>query len=254
MPPRRKKKRVKRRLRWGPLLGLFLVINVAAGSVMSRTTRITHVRVEGVPDYDQARVREILGHVQDQPILSVRFRQIEWEVLQLPEVRYASISANPFGFATLKVGYRTPVARLEGTRNAVLDADGILFVLPKSAIPDRLPVLQLDGTVPPTLLTVAGDWPSADLAKLAVDVRALRRNGSVGIQVDERGAVCLNMGAGRVVLGSLDDLDKKLEVLRQQLATEPEKIDQGTVLNLTQPDRPTTVVQKPSAASTRRAP
>ncbi|MGV3616719.1 MAG: cell division protein FtsQ/DivIB [Fimbriimonas sp.] len=233
--------RVRRSIRWRPFLWLLLIVNLGTAAASSLATRVTKVRVEGAVPHDQERLARILAQMQDKPVLRQDFRILEWQALQAPEVKSASLSVNPFGFASLRVRYRTPILRMEERPDVVSDSDGVLFALPTQAIPEGLPTLKLDRRLPPTLLTVAGDWPVARIAKLASEVRELSGEKGVRIEVDDRGALCLNMGAGRVVLGSADDLERKLSVLRQRMAQDPEELARVKELNLTQPDRPSVV-------------
>jgi cell division septal protein FtsQ len=207
----------------------------------SVVTRVRHVAIEGAAPHDRVRLAQIVAQMQDKPVLRQDFRNLEWKVLQQPEVYSAELSVNPFGFALLRVKYRRPEIRLEDRENVVVDKEGVMYSLPPEAMPPDLPTLKLDRGLPPTLLTVAGDWPMARIAQLAPRVRELLPDKGVRIEVDDRGALCLNMGTGRVVLGSTEDLDRKLTVLRQRMADDPGELSRVKELVLTQPDRPSVV-------------
>ncbi len=245
----RRKSTVRRHPRWRVILGFLLLLNVGLGIANSQVTRVRQVRVEGAMTHDHERLKGILAALQNKPVLKVDVRRTEWEALLAPEVREATMSLNPFGSAHLKVRYRTPIVQLDARPDVVMDADGVLFTLPISAIPPNLPVLKLERKLPPTLASVVADWPSSRIAKLATEVRTLSPEGGVRIDVDDRGAVCLNIGNGRVVLGSTDDLDRKLTVLRQRMADDPGELGRVVELNLMEPDRPSVVprVQPPPA-------
>lgn len=231
----------KRTLRWRPILWVLLIANLLAAASMSIATRVRFVKIEGAAPHDRVRLAQIVAQMQDKPVLRQDYRNLEWQALQAPEVYAAEIAVNPFGFATLRVKYRKPEIRLEDRENVVVDGEGVMFALPPEEIPAELPTLKLDRGLPPTLLTVAGDWPMARIAKLAPQVRALLPDKGVRIEVDDRGALCLNMGTGRVVLGSTEDLDRKLSVLRQRMADDPGELSRVKELVLTQPDRPSVV-------------
>lgn len=234
-------RRPKRTLRWKPILWVILIPNLVAGAMASVVTRVRHVAIEGAAPHDRVRLARIMAQMQDKPVLRQDFRNLEWQVLQAPEVYSAQLSVNPFGFAALKVRYRQPQIRLEDRDNVVVDKEGVMFALPAEAMPADLPTLKLERGLPPTLLTVAGDWPMATIAQLAPKVRELSPDKGVRIEVDDRGALCLNMGTGRVVIGSTEDLDRKLSVLRQRMADDPGELSRIRELVLTQPDRPSVV-------------
>lgn len=245
MGPRR-----RRTIRWKPVFWVLLIPNLIAGAAFSVVTRVRHVAIEGAAPHDRVRLAQIVAQMQDKPVLRQDFRNLEWQVLQAPDVYSAQLSVNPFGFAALKVKYRQPEIRLEDRENVVVDKEGVMYALPAESMPKDLPTLKLDRGLPPTLLTVAGDWPMARIAQLAPKVRELSKDKGVRIEVDDRGALCLNMGTGRVVLGSTEDLDRKLAVLRQRMADDPGELDRIKELVLTQPDRPSVVPRSaPSAGS-----
>src|SRR5207244_854433 len=113
----------------------------------------------------------------------------------------------------LVVSYRLPVAKLASSLSGAdlaVDKDGVVYAAPD--LPTDLPTISLPYKAPPTLLTLAGNWQSQRLAQLAEDSRAFGPPGGVHIQVDDRGVVTLALTEGRVVLGSCDDLDRKLSV------------------------------------------
>lgn len=234
-------RRPRRSLRWRPILWVLLIPNLVAGGMASVVTRVRHVAIEGAAPHDRVRLAQIVAQMQDKPVLRQDYRNLEWQVLQQPEVYSAELSVNPFGFALLRVKYRRPEIRLEDRENVVVDKEGVMYSLPPEAMPPDLPTLKLDRGLPPTLLTVAGDWPMARIAQLAPRVRELLPDKGVRIEVDDRGALCLNMGTGRVVLGSTEDLERKLTVLRQRMADDPGELSRVKELVLTQPDRPSVV-------------
>ena len=102
---------------------------------------------------------------------------------------------------------------------------------------------------PPTLLTYAGTWQPSSIAALAVYAHEKYPGKDIRIEMNQRGVVCLNIGSGRVILGSCDDLDKKLKVLESRLQKNPQELDGENVLVLTLPSNPTivprTVEKKP---------
>jgi cell division septal protein FtsQ len=250
---RRKRKRT--RLRPKPILWLLLTVAICLGVWYSPITSIRNVRVEGALPSDRDRLGSILKALEDIPVARIDPRVTEGKVLENSAVYQAELTRSLFGTALLKVSYRQPVARLLGHPNVLLDADGVLYrtqVPPIDGTPRAKPVgpfipqIQLPDNGPPTLLTLAGNWQPKTMAKLAQDVVKLRLSDVIRIQVEPGGVVCLNMGTGRVILGSLDDLDKKLAVLRERLATNPSELDQVQELNLTAPESPSFIPKENS--------
>lgn len=249
-PGTAKRPKVKRRIYYGRILWPLLIANLLVATFFSRATSIRHIQVRGVPEYDRKRVEQILAELDRVPYIRIHSRAIESEILREPSLRSAEFSANPFGYGRLTVSRRRAVAAVGDDMSLVMDKDGVIFdprggFDPEGA-DDPVSTLALtkltftDGP-PPLLLGIVGTWQAQDLAKLAVSARTLGPAGHVGIQVDGRGVVCLNIGTGRVVLGSCDNLDEKLRVLRDRLKANPSELTQVEELNLTRPDFPAIV-------------
>src|SRR6185312_6427968 len=109
-----------------------------------------------------------------------------------------------------------------GSPNVCLTSAGVLY--PATVVTANLPLVQLPGAGVPTIAAFASNWQPVSIAKLAVEARKLPFTGVIRISVEDRGVVCLNMGSGRVVLGSTEDLDKKLQVLRTRMAAYPTEL------------------------------
>ncbi|MEZ0325038.1 MAG: cell division protein FtsQ/DivIB [Fimbriimonas sp.] len=237
---RRKRKRFS--LRPKPILRLLLVLAIAAGIWFSPITSIRSVRIEGAIPSDQERLERIAKRLEGIPNIRIDPRITESEVLKLPEAQWATLTRSLFGSALLKVKYRTPVAKLLGHPGVALSNQGVFY---KAAqIPKELPQIQLPSGGPPTLLTLSSNWQPKTMAKLAQDVLKLRVSDVIRIQVEEGGLVCLNMGSGRVILGSIDNLDEKLSVLRDRLAANPNELNEVEDLVLTSPKSPSFVPRK----------
>lgn len=234
-----RKKRKSVHLRFAPFLWLFLTANVAAGLVYSKVTSIVHVRTDGVKPFDRERVEGILAKLQDVPCSKVKGREIESQVMQLPEVDHAEFTRNPFGNGLLTVQYRVPVAKLAGTDNVVLSDDGILY--PASEFPEDIPTLQFTKRGPAAVIALAGNWEAEKLSQLAVYAQKHYPREELKITVDDLGSVCLNIGSGRVVLGSCENLQLKLKTLEDRLAINPLELKQNEELILTWPKAPALV-------------
>ncbi|AIE88151.1 cell division protein FtsQ/DivIB [Fimbriimonas ginsengisoli] len=235
---RRSIRQRRQRLRPAPFLWLFLIVNLGFAAVDSRVTSVTHVEVHGARTDDRPRIDAILSELRGVPARRIHWRALETAVLREPSVRSVEFTRNSFGRGDLWLAYRQPVARFVGRPDFGLDAQGVLFVSP--GISRDIPTLKLPNGGVPTLLTQGGNWDAVRIADLAQKIRAFSGSSGVGIEVDERGVVCLNMSAGRVVLGSCDDMEKKLSALKAHLAD----LSQVQELNLTRPDVPTVVPRK----------
>jgi hypothetical protein len=219
-----------------------LAINVAAGLCYSHVTSIVHARTVGVKAFDKARIESILAKLQDIPCMRVDSRLVEGEVMSIPDVDKAEFTRNVFGNALLTVQYRTPVAKLAAIEGEALSIDGVLYHA--NELPPDLPALQLPQGGPPTLVALEGNWQPQSLAALSVYARRHYPRMEAKIEVNRRGVVCLNIGSGRVVLGSCDDLDVKLKTLESRLQKNPQELDQVEELNLTSPSVPAIVPKK----------
>jgi cell division septal protein FtsQ len=237
-----RKKRKRRSLRPKPVLWSMLIVLSAIGIWVSPLTAIRRVRIQGALEADRARLESIVASLRDVPCIRIDPRAIEAAVMTLPEIKSADLTRNPFGSALLKVGYRVPVARLLGSPNLLLSEDGVLY--PASSVPEGLPQIQLPRGGPPTLATLSGNWEPQKVSKLAQISRTLGSTGVIRIQMSDSGVVSLNLGTERVILGSLDDLDKKISVLKQRMATYPDELAQNEALNLTWPDAPSLIPRR----------
>ncbi|MDR3688605.1 MAG: hypothetical protein P4L46_04440 [Fimbriimonas sp.] len=219
-----------------------LAMNVGFGLKYSYITSIVNTRADGVPRYDHDRVEAILTDMHDKPCLSIDPRAIESRVMALQDVDEAELTRNVFGSALLKVRYREPVARLADRPQVALSTDGVLY---RSSLDlSALPTLKMPSSGPPILIAMMGSWQPACLAALAVYSRKHYPTSAVGIEVDPRGVVCLNIDSGNVILGSCDDLDSKLKTLESRLQKNPNELMEVKSINLTLPSAPT-IVPKP---------
>jgi len=237
-----RKKRKRLNLRPVPCLALALIVNVALGFYFSGITSIVRVRTEGVETSDKGRVEGILAKLKGVPCSRIDSRIIESEIMVGSDVDSAEFTRNIFGNALLTVHYRKPAAKLDSFDNVLLSTNGVLYA--SAEVPEDLPTLQLPEGGPPTLIAMAGNWQPKDLATLAIYGQEHYPRTVVKIDVDARGVVCLNIGSGRVRLGSCDDLDVKLKTLESRLQRNPQELDQVQELNLTSPGAPSVVPKK----------
>lgn len=237
-----RKKRKKTRLKPKPVIWLFLTMTLIYGIWFSSVTAIRHVRIEGALEGDQQRLQDLIIKLQGIPCIKVNAAEIEASALELQEMKSASFGRSPFGSGLLKVTYRVPVARLFGSPNMLLDASGVLY--PSMAVPKNLPQVQLPKGGPPSIVTLAGNWQPERYAKLAIFARSLSPDGVIRIQMGESGVVSLNLDSERVIFGSLEDLDNKVETLKKRMADYPNELSENEALDLTRPDFPSLIPRR----------
>ncbi|HWD38665.1 MAG TPA: hypothetical protein VG944_07435 [Fimbriimonas sp.] len=226
-----RRKRRRSRLNPTPILWLLLAANVIAGMLYSPLTTVRSVRVDGAPAWDFDRLRTVAEKMKGIPCAQINPRTIESQAMAIPDVRSARLSRNLFGSAVLTVGYRTPIARIEGQKGMVLSIEGVIYH--SNAVVSDLPSVKLGPQTSNPLFTIATDWPAADIANLVIKAKRIDPNAPIKIEFDAGNSLCLNMGTGRVVLGSSDDLDEKLQVLTQRLAADPNLLSKIQTLILT---------------------
>ena len=235
----RRRKRIKRRLKWGPILWPLAVANIIAGIIFSPVTAAAHVRVVGAMPSDYPRIEQDLQWLRDQPCVLVNNYSVEEQILKRSDIESATLSRNIFGRGQLQVRYYQPVAKVAGTSNVVLTEAGFLCETPD--VPENIPLLQLfDGCAHPAL-GISTSWEPQKVADVCFRAAQLGIVNNLSISVSVGGVVCLNSGVtGRVVLGSPDELDEKFEMLRTVLSQQPDLLAQGQELVLIAPNKPVT--------------
>lgn len=233
MPKRKKKGRI--RLRPG-FWWLLLAINVAAGLLFSPLTSATKVAVVGAEPFDRARLAKELRALEGQPWSAGTAIKIQSKLLELPDVSRARLTQNLFGRGLLDIAYRDAVAQLDKAPGMVLASDGTVYLSVRTW--EGLPALSLDPVLQKPIVALWQPWKPRAVAAVC---RALERLGSprdFSVRVDARGVVCLNRHAGgRIVLGSTENLDQKLDKVREALREEPGLLKPGFDFDVTVPDR-----------------
>ncbi|MCW5941226.1 MAG: hypothetical protein KIS66_03280 [Fimbriimonadaceae bacterium] len=233
MPKRKKKGRL--RLRPG-FWWLLFVANTAVGLMTSPLTSATKVAVEGAEPFDRDRIAKELRPLEGQPWSAGAGAKVQTKVLALPDVRTARLSQNLFGRGLLQLTYRDAVAQLDKAPGMVLASDGTVYLSTRKW--EGLPLLSLDPVLQKPIVGFWQPWKPREVANVC---RALDRLGSpreFAVRVDARGAVCLNrQSGGSIVLGSTEDLDAKLDKVREALREEPTLLRPGFEFDVTVPDR-----------------
>lgn len=234
----------KRSLPWTPVLLLLAAANIAAGILWSPITSVTRTRVVGADPGDEARIRSILARFERRPALTVSPAEVETEVLEHAAVRSAVFQRSVIGRGLLTVTYRRGVARVRNTPSLVLSLDGVFFSAPSP--PGDLPWVEMPPGATDSNLTLFNTWAVTDVAQLAQEASVRWPDRAIGVQVDSRGSVCLNIDSGQVIFGSTDDLEKKLTLVAERLNANPDELNRIEALNLTSPDNPVIVPKRPS--------
>jgi cell division septal protein FtsQ len=235
-PASRTKRRSSRPIPWRGILWLLTVVNIIVGVWWSPVTAVRHVRVTGVPSFDQPRVARLLEKLNAVPCIRVNPRNTESLVLELPESKAADLTRNPFGSARLDVSYRQPIARKFNDDHLGLSADGVFYVA--DAIPADLPTIKLPVDEPEFSMGFGNSMLGSRLAELCIKAREMRPAANLRIDLSADGTVCLNIDTGQVRLGSTDDLDRKMQVLTDRLEKNPLELSQFLYLDLTSPEDP----------------
>ena len=235
-PAAKSKRRSSRPIPWRGILWPLTVVNIIVGVWWSPVTAIRHVRVTGVPNFDQPRIARLLEKLRTVPCIQVNPRNTESLVLELPEAKLADLTRNPFGSARLDVSYRQPIARKFNDDHLAFSADGVFYEA--DAIPTSLPTIKLPVDEPEFSLGFGNSLLGSRLAELCIKASQIRPAANLRIDLSADGTVCLNIDRGQVRLGSTDDLDRKMQVLSNRLEKNPLELSQFLYLDLTSPDDP----------------
>jgi hypothetical protein len=220
---------------WGPIFGLLILLNVGFGLKYSKIFAPSLIRVEGVPEDDQERVRNAVMLLQNQPALNANKLKIQEEIMRRPDVLSASVELNLAKRGLVKVSYDFPVAYFLSKPNLGLTVSGRLT-----------PVQDTDGLVPLRVYsralepaaTFANGWEMRSVAKAC----QLAREADIPkLTVDfaENGELRLNSGnEARIVMGAAIELERKFQRLAQIRASDPGLLTDRNELVLIAPDKP----------------
>jgi hypothetical protein len=221
-----------------PILVLALAINVMFGLAYSPILALNRVRVEGALPSENNDINGWLQEWANKPLATVNARKIEALVLSLPEVEEAHFEHNAFGRGELKIKQREPVGKVEGA-DLVLAKDGGLFRWPEPLINVKVPRVTVPSSVFHIGLAVQGGTELGGLVLAAQELKKQWPDFEGVLELNQVGVLCLNrLQAGRVILGGFDQLEAKLQRLRQQLALHPDLSMTPVEINLVAPDRP----------------
>lgn len=234
--PTAAKKRVRRHVRWTPVLWILLLVNLAVAYRFSPMTTLQTVKVEGARDGDREFVRMSLKELNGIPAYQVSAPSVESEADKIDAISSFGFQKSVLGSARLVVTYRTPVARIEGMPNVFLGRDGSIF---RDERPDLVPEISvvLHSGVKLTVATIAAPFNTERIAWLAENAAVLGLP-ETRIDVADTGSLSLLSQGANVVLGVSDDLPQKLTRLKQLIEKNPSLIADAKEINLMDPERP----------------
>lgn len=238
--PKRRKKRAP--IAWGPVLWVLIALNVTIGVFASPVTAIRTVRIDGAEKANESYLRSVARSVRGVPALQINPHAVESKVLATSSIQTATFSRNIFGRATLRVAYRTPIARIEGQPYLFLSDSGVLFKS-VSIKPDGLPRVKVFREALDANLTLAAPWPMARLAWLVEEAKKEGFGQAPTVEIGADGAVSLRENESGVVvrLGAPYELDQKLAKWKELLSADPNLFRKVRSVNLVEPTRPTIV-------------
>lgn len=218
-------------------LWIVALAQICVGLLVSPMTAVSRVRVVGAPATDHERITRHLQALSGSPYVRAPLRETESRVLANPELETASLRNNMFGSAVLRVKPKVAVARLDGSRPIFLSSRGSAYQAGSAAA--GLPLVQLQAEAFNANLCLSGSWEAQKIASLCGVLPPYFRKPELVIDVDRRGVASLVLPRhGRVIMGSLDNLEQKVEVLQRLLETRPGFLAKIKQLNLTAPDYP----------------
>lgn len=204
----RRVKKVRRIVKWKPVLWLFVVINVFIGILYSPITSVRRIRVVGANPYDHDRIIQHLQIVRKVPYVKIDCRRIETLILANDEIKDASVRLNPFGRGYMRIIPRQAVAKISNTPLLYLCEDGFLF-RSRTCSAGRLAV-RLVPVLGKLNMGFGGYWEARRVADLCKKFAKIMPFGAWNVEVDTRGVICLNSSSGtKIILGSGSDLDEK---------------------------------------------
>ncbi len=254
---RRAPKRRRAPWPWRAILGTLLAGNVAAGLLLSPALSVRKVVVEGAEEGEAPGLEAAIAGLRGRPLARVDGTGIEGAALADGRFAGAEFRRSPSGSARLRLARRRAVAVLVGKPPLMVDAEGTVYDAPGEGY-EGLPRLLLPRSLRVTAATLGAPVDVRRLAGLAAMIGDLsaseaRAGRKIGIEVRERGVICLNLMSSRVVLGTGDQLEAKLSALRRILAQKPGLLTEVKELNLMAPERPK-VVPRPAPTSTSVSP
>lgn len=239
--PRRRQLQARKRLNWAPIFSTLLAVNILFACYWSKITTIRSINLDGVRNSERLRLNRIADEIKGIPALKVDPRVVESPFMNESRIKNADFRRNIFGIARLIIQYRSAVATIKGSKNTFLDESGVIFTDPEEK--SSLPSILLQNKIKVSVVALSGVINFRQLADLVQIIRTKLPESLTGgippeIEVQETGAVCLNMNGGTVILGTSDNLDEKVGKLKQVLLDNPDLFKDNISINLMVPTRP----------------
>ena len=237
---RRKKLRGRKRLNWGAIFVLLLIVNVIYAGFNSKITAIRSINLDGVRNSERLRLNRISEDMKGIPALKVDPRIVENPFMNESRILEADFRRNIFGIARLILKYRRPVASIAGSKQTYLDENGVVFVDPEEK--GIYPIILLQSKIKVTVFALSGVINFREIAELAKITETnlpgtLTGGKPVEIEVQETGGLCLNISDGIVELGSYEQMPLKIKNLKKALEDNPNLLVENKVINLMVPSR-----------------
>ncbi len=237
---RRKRLRGRKRLNWGAIFVLLLIVNVIYAGFNSKITAIRSINLDGVRNSERLRLNRISEDMKGIPALKVDPRIVENPFMNESRILEADFRRNIFGIARLILKYRRPVASIAGSKQTYLDENGVVFVDPEEK--GIYPIILLQSKIKVTVFALSGVINFREIAELAKITETnlpgtLTGGKPVEIEVQETGGLCLNISDGIVELGSYEQMPLKIKNLKKALEDNPNLLVENKVINLMVPSR-----------------
>lgn len=244
---RRKRLRTRRKLNWGPIFMVLLCTNILFACYWSKITAIRTINLDGVRNSERLRLDRISDEIKGIPALKVDPRVVESPFMNQSRIQSADFRRNIFGYARLVLKYRKPIASIDGSKFTFLDESGVIFTDPE--VKEPLPSILLQSKIKVTVMAISGVINYRELADLVLLVKAnlpetITGGIPVEIEVQETGALCLNISSGTAILGTSEDLKDKVEKLKQLMLEEPDLFRNYSTINMMVPSRPGRTLRK----------
>lgn len=223
----------QRRRPWRRILWLLVTLATVAAllwlAFWSPVLAVRSIEVTGVDGADRTAVSQLVGVSKGTPLARVDLNAVEERVRTRRTIAEVSVERGWPGTLKVRTVSRQPALVLKNPEGQleVVDSTGVSYETVKAA-PAGVPIVTAassKGTTKEALeaaLSVIHTLPT-DLAKRVT-----------AIQVSTANLVSFTLDGVKVVWGGADEADRKLEILRALLATDPDVVD------VSAPDTPVT--------------
>lgn len=246
MPKKSKARRSRYVPNWCPILWSAFWVNTAFGLILSPITATTKVYVRGAPEGDQTRITACLKRLANRPFFQTDLRLVESLVQQGDAVRSSELAHNIFGTARLTIWQHMPVGNFTEPKSLALSKEGVPFY---TSVPnDELVEISLPANVLGPSLCLASGWECGKIALLCQLVSERLPKDRWRVELKEGGVISLyGSGPISIILGSSDDLTKKVSLIEGLLRDRPDFVHNVKEINLTSPENPVFVPKKPES-------